>query len=80
MIQADSENTSFKVQRTKMKREAEKAKKEANNRARKSSHDTIKEDKAIADKVRLDFHFFPFKYTAKIRTFLPYLYMSSKYN
>jgi hypothetical protein len=41
-----------------MKRAAEKAKKEANNRARKSSHDTNKVDKAIAAQVRLDFHLF----------------------
>jgi hypothetical protein len=52
-----------------MKREAEKAKKKANNRARKSSHDTNKVDKAIAAKVRLDIHLFSFKYTAKIYPF-----------
>ena len=59
--------------RKRIKREAEKAKKEAKNRARKSSHDTIKEDKAIAAQVRLDFHLFLFKYTAKICTFLTYI-------
>jgi hypothetical protein len=52
-----------------IKREAEKAKKEANNRARKNSHDTNKADKAIAAQVRIDFHLFSFKYTAKICPF-----------
>ena len=62
-----------------IKREAEKAKKEAKNKAKVMAYHETKEVKAIADKVRLDFHLFSFKYTAKIRSFLPYLYMSSKY-
>ena len=71
---------SDKAKKNKEKRAAEKAKKEAKNSSRIVADHEAKEAKAIADKVRLDFHFFPFKYTAKIRTFLPYLYMSSKYN
>jgi len=63
-----------------MKRAAEKAKKEDKNRAKLMTYHETKEAKAIAAQVRSNFHLFSFKYTAKIRSFLPYLYMSSKYN
>ena len=66
--------------RKRMKRAAEKAKKSNEIMRAKIAYDKKIADKAIADKVRLDFHFFPFIYTAKIRSFLPYLYMSTKYN
>jgi hypothetical protein len=55
-----------------MKRAAEKAKKEANNRARKSSHDTNKVDKAIAAQVILDVHLFFVQIYCK-NTFFPTL-------
>jgi hypothetical protein len=62
-----------------VKREAEKAKKIDKIMRAKIAYDKKIADKAIAAQVRLDFHLFSFKYTAKIRTFLPYLYISSKY-
>jgi hypothetical protein len=69
-----------KAKKYKEKRAAEKAKKEAKNRAKLMTYNETKEVKAIAAQVRLDFYLFSFKYTAKIRTFVPQLYMSSKYN
>ena len=52
-----------------IKREAEKAKKEAKNKAKVMAYHETKEVKAITDTVRLDFHLFSFKYTAKICPF-----------
>ena len=62
-----------------MKRAAEKAKKSDKIMRAKIAYDKKIADKAIAAQVRLDVHLFSFKYTAKIRSFPPYLYKSSKY-
>jgi len=64
------------TQRKREKREAEKAKKSDEIMRAKLAYDKKNADKAIAAQVRLDFHLFPFIYTAKICSFLPYLYMS----
>jgi hypothetical protein len=64
------------TQRKREKREAEKAKKSDEIMRAKLAYDKKNVDKAIAAQVRLDFHLFSFKYTAKICTFLHYLYMS----
>ena len=52
-----------------MKRAAEKAKKSDEIMRAKLAYDKKIADKAIAAQVRLDFHLFSFKYTAKICPF-----------
>ena len=67
---------SDKAKTNKGKRAAEKAKKSDEIMRTKIAYDKKIADKAIAAQVRLDFHLFLFIYTAKICSFLPYLYMS----
>jgi hypothetical protein len=80
MAQDGQEIVSASALRKRMKRAAEKAKKSDEIMRAKIAYDKKIADKAIVAQVRSNFHLFSFKYTAKIGTFLPQLYMSSNYS